>query len=110
MSPGVRPAACCLITLAVGCTSQLPPSMAELPDAVMQYALETIPSGEVVSWRTAANGMRGTVTPVRTFRGADGFCRDYAATISGPEGKGSVWQSTACRDGAGVWRSEQSNA
>ena len=107
MSPRLPPATFLLVVLAAGCTSTaqpLPNDVAEIPDSVIQYALETTPSGEVVNWRTADSGVHGTITPVRTYRTAGGYCRDYAVTLSAPTGRGSTWQARACRDGDGIWR------
>ena len=107
MRPGALPAAMFLVTLGGGCASTSPPAThdaAELPEAVIQHALETTASGEVVSWRAPATGVRGTVTPVRTYRVRQGYCRDYAVTSTAPVGQGSAWQNTACRDADGVWR------
>jgi surface antigen len=107
MSGEVRSAISCLVLLIAGCTSVAPPpadAIDRVPDSVMQYALESTVSGEVVSWRVSDTGLRGTVTPVRTYLAADGYCRDYAVTLSDPGGRGSTWQDTACRDGEGVWR------
>ena len=107
MSPRLPPATFLLVVLAAGCTSTaqpLPNDVAEIPDSVIQYALETTPSGEVVNWRTAESGVHGTITPVRTYRTAGGYCRDYAVTLSAPTGRGSTWQDRACRDGDGIWR------
>ena len=75
-----------------------------MPNSVVQYALETTPSGEVVNWRTAETGVHGTMTPVRTWRRANGYCRDYAVTLTDSSGQGSTWQDTACRDSGGIWR------
>ena len=73
------------------------------PDRVVQYVLESTPSGELVSWRADA-GAHGTVTPLRTFRGPAGFCREYALTVSTPGGEGARRQEIACRDDQGRWR------
>jgi hypothetical protein len=78
-----------------------PPSV---PAPVVQQALEATPSGEALRWREPASGRRGTVTPVRTFRTAQGFCREYAVTLSVPDGTGHAWRDVACRDQAGVWQ------
>ena len=77
--------------------------VAEVPAAVVQYVLETRPSGEVVSWQTKGTTQRGTMTALRTFRGQGGFCRDYALTVSEVDGEGASWQATACRDSDGQW-------
>jgi hypothetical protein len=96
-----------LAGLATGCTSAPPPApppspAAELPDTVLQYVLETTPSGEAVAWRIATTGTAGTVTPLRTFRTAEGYCRTYAVAMTPPSD--STLEATACRDAAGIWR------
>ena len=86
-------------------TSTTPTAAApEAPPAVVQYALESAPSGEQVAWHGSADGLAGTVTPLRTYRGSTGYCRDYAITVQGGEGAGGAWQETACRDADGRWR------
>lgn len=79
------------------------PSTTEAPAEVVQYVLETRTSGEVVSWRVRDTAQSGTVTALRTFRGPNGFCRDYAVTVSVAGGEGGAWESTACRDAQGYW-------
>ena len=94
--------------LIAGCASAPPPAspaaVAALPDEVVQYALETTPSGELVSWRTDGTGVQGTLTPLRTFKTTGGFCREYAVTLTESQGQGRAWQETACRNAAGVWQ------
>jgi surface antigen len=80
---------------------------AEAPAAVVQYVLEPQSSGELVCWQIKGTAQRGTVTALRTFRGPDGFCRDYALTVSEVDGEGASWQTTACRDGEGQWHPVQ---
>jgi surface antigen len=80
---------------------------ADAPAVVVQYVLESRPSGEVVSWQAKGAAQRGTVTALRTFRGPDGYCRDYALTVSDDDGAGAAWQETACRDGLGEWHPAQ---
>jgi hypothetical protein len=102
----MRPMAIGLLAMVAGCTTpdSSPGPVADLPGAVVQYTLETTPSGEVVSWRATDSSAYGTLTPVRTYRDTLGYCRDFAVTLSAPGGQGSTWQDTACRDSAGVWR------
>lgn len=72
------------------------------PAALVQRSLETLPSGRVVRWRDTAGD--GTFQPVRTFRTASGFCREYALTLDRGDGSGHAWREIACRDPDGVWR------
>jgi hypothetical protein len=83
---------------------------ADLPATVLQDALETLRSGEAVRWRLADSERGGTVQPVRTFRTAQGFCREYAVTLTEPDGSGSAWREVACRDPSGVWQAMANGA
>ena len=87
------------------CQSQETPAprIAALPDHVMQQALETVRSGEALTWQVSADGPPGTVTPIRTFRTNEGYCREFKVSLGQPGG-GNTWQAIACRDAAGVWR------
>ena len=101
-----RAAAACMATLAACAhvAEQARPTAAEVPDAVVQYALTTMPSGDLVRWHEEVGGAAGTITPIRTFKAAVGFCRDYAVTMQLPDGRGWVTQATACRNAQGQWR------
>ncbi len=74
-----------------------------LAEAVTQ-ALERQVSGAALEWRNPRSGNRGAVTPVRTFRNADGqWCREYAETTTLGE-REETWHAIACRDTGGAWR------
>jgi surface antigen len=74
-----------------------------LAEAVTQ-ALERQVSGAALEWRNPRSGSRGAVTPVRTFRNADGqWCREYIETATIGE-RDESWRGIACRDTAGAWR------
>ena len=50
----------------------------ELTAAAFVEALDKQVSGQSVAWRNPDTGSNGTITPVRTFRAADGrWCRQY---------------------------------
>jgi hypothetical protein len=104
------------LALATGCAGDPPPPPTasapppRVPEVVVQRALEATPSGEAVRWRITESGQQGTVTPVRTFRTAAGFCREYAVTLSLPDGTGHAWRDVACRDPAGSWRPPSADA
>lgn len=89
--------------------SSVPPAMI-LQQAELQQALETQPSGTPVRWQSAAGGQFGTVTPVRTFRTPNGYCREYLVTLQGPDGVDGIWRDIACRDAAGAWRAFEDGA
>jgi surface antigen len=67
-------------------------------------ALESVPSGQSVTWRNPDSGNTGVVTPVRTYQTATGqYCREYTQTINiGGERHQSY--GTACRQPDGSWR------
>jgi hypothetical protein len=107
MSRPLLPLTVPLLLAACASTSEPPRATArplDPPPAVVQRSLETLASGEVADWTDAAGRGGGTVQPVRTFRTAGGFCREYALTVSGADGRGRAWREVACRDPDGVWR------
>ena len=63
----------------------------------VQRALEKNKVGQGTNWRGPESGVRGTVTPTRTFRtfSAD-HCRDYQATRTLGDDTGFAY-GTACR-------------
>jgi surface antigen len=67
-------------------------------------ALETIPSGQSVTWHNPDSGTSGAVTPIRTYQTASGqYCREYQQTITiGGERHQSY--GTACRQPDGSWK------
>jgi surface antigen len=67
-------------------------------------ALETIPSGQSVTWHNPDSGNSGAVTPIRTYQTASGqYCREYQQTIIiGGERHQSY--GTACRQPDGSWK------
>ncbi|WP_157738996.1 RT0821/Lpp0805 family surface protein [Labrenzia sp. VG12] len=70
----------------------------------LQKALETSLSGRTLSWRNAASGTRGSVTPNRTWKTAKGvYCRSYSEIIK-PVSRQSIRRSgVACRSPNAVW-------
>jgi surface antigen len=73
-------------------------------NAAAAQALESVPSGQSVTWRNPDSGNTGAVTPVRTYQTATGqYCREYTQTINiGGERHQSY--GTACRQPDGTWR------
>ena len=67
-------------------------------------ALETIPSGQSVTWHNPDSGNSGAVTPIRTYQTGSGqYCREYRQTITiGSERHQSY--GTACRQPDGSWK------
>jgi len=75
-----------------------------LLEQTVSRALEKQLSGVAVDWRNPNSGSYGTVTPVRTFRNADGqWCREYAAA-SWLHDRRESRRAIACREADGVWR------
>lgn len=70
----------------------------------ISQALEKQVSGVTVDWRNPHSGSYGKVTPVRTFRNADGqWCREYS-TASWLDDREESRRAIACREADGMWR------
>ena len=66
--------------------------------------LERAVSGTTVHFQKPMQGVSGAVTPMRTFRNADGsFCRAYKASVR-YDGETVRSHGIACRDEIGRWR------
>ena len=74
-----------------------------LQAAAFAEAMDRRASGQSVAWTNPDFGTSGNVTPLRTFRAADGrWCREYRRELIAPGGKErSV--GIACREAEG-WR------
>ncbi|TDI66243.1 MAG: hypothetical protein E2O89_01420, partial [Alphaproteobacteria bacterium] len=70
-------------------------------------ALENARKGSESPWLNPQTGDRGVITPVATFKEADGTpCRNYRWTlITGASSR--LFEGTACRAGASNWRVKQ---
>jgi surface antigen len=66
-------------------------------------ALETSPDERASAWRNPNTGQTYSVTPKRTYAGADGPCRDFE-TSTEIEGKKETVRGTACRQADGSWK------
>src|SRR5262249_54418040 len=76
----------------------------QIQSQTVSRTLETAQSGTTTSWVNPDNGSRGTVTPLRTFRGQGGnYCREFQQFVV-IEGQGQQLTSTACRQPDGSWR------
>jgi hypothetical protein len=73
-------------------------------EAAVAEALEKRLSGASIEWASPASGLRGAVTPTRTFRDTAGqWCREYEEVIrygSDIEHRRGI----ACRTGEGEWK------
>ena len=65
-------------------------------------ALETNKTNQPSSWHNPDSGYDYTVTPTRTYDGAEGPCRDYTTSVV-IDGKLEKATGTACREN-GQWR------
>lgn len=66
-------------------------------------ALEVSRTGEPVSWRNPDTGHEYTVVPTRTYKSAEGPCREYTVdTVIG--GRAEKVYGTACRQADGSWK------
>lgn len=66
-------------------------------------AMETSPDRQTSSWRNPNTGQSYSVTPDRTYEGADGPCRDFE-TITEIDGRKEKVRGTACRQADGSWK------
>jgi surface antigen len=78
-------------------------SLDRVDAACESYALETVPSGQTVSWQGPGRGAQYGVTPTQTFQTDTGeFCREYT-TSALVGGQTSEVYGIACRDANGSW-------
>lgn len=68
-----------------------------------QNTLETVPTGEAVAWRNPDSGNYGTVTPVRTYQTAQGYCREFQQSVTIGNRTEQAY-GTACRQPDGSWK------
>ncbi|MFQ5894851.1 MAG: RT0821/Lpp0805 family surface protein [Nitrospinota bacterium] len=69
-----------------------------------QYALEKVPSGYVVGWRSPYTGVNGTIIPRPAYQIAPGrYCREFQQTVT-IGGRTERAYGTACRRPDGSWR------
>jgi surface antigen len=72
--------------------------------AAVQDALEQALSLQSWRWRSGSSGASGVITPLRTFRVADGrYCRDFFEVVVASGRPPASRKSTACRSPAGLW-------
>ena len=72
----------------------------------VQYALETVPTGNAVVWSNPSSGYRYSVTPVRTWQAPDAtYCREFT-TVGTIGGQQQQMYGTACRQPDGSWETQ----
>ena len=69
----------------------------------VQRTLETTPTHRSISWQNPDSGNRYTVTPTKTYKQHNTYCREYLtkAVINGKEQK---MYGKACRQPDGSWK------
>jgi surface antigen len=65
-------------------------------------ALESAPTGQQVSWKNPDTGAQYSLTPTRTYEGAQP-CRDFTVNAS-IDGKPEAVKGKACRQADGTWK------
>lgn len=84
--------------------AQLEASDVATAAAAVQHALEEALSYDSRRWRSGSSGASGVVTPLRTFRVADGrYCRDFLEIVFAGGRPPATRTSTACRGPEGYW-------
>lgn len=75
-----------------------------IADATVQKSLETQLSNTTLRWTNPTSGNSGSITPMRTYRTADGtYCREYREIVS-VANDSETYRDTACRRGGGFWQ------
>lgn len=78
--------------------------MDETDQIKMQHALEQNRTNQVSAWHNQNTGRDVSVTPMRTYKNADGLdCREYTTTIN-IDGRQQTATGTACRAADGSWK------
>lgn len=76
----------------------------QLANQNAQRAFESAPAGQTTTWQNPDSGHSGTLTPTRTFQGANGgYCREFQQRIT-VAGQTQDGFGTACRQPDGQWR------
>jgi len=70
----------------------------------LQAALENTVSGKAVRWQDPDSGASGSITPLKTWKTAEGvYCRSYSEMISLASGRSLNRRGVACRSENAVW-------
>jgi surface antigen len=69
----------------------------------VQSTMESNMSGQTSTWRNPDSGNYGTITPTKTIKKDDRYCREYTQTIH-VGGKKQNAYGTACRQPDGTWQ------
>lgn len=76
---------------------------AELLKNSSKQALEYAPSGRTTEWKNPDTGNSGTITPVKTYKEHQHYCREYIQEIF-INGKKQKAYGRACRQPDGEWQ------
>ncbi len=83
--------------------SGLSPANKEQAEEAVQKALETRVSKSKLEWRDNQGGLKGSVTPLRTFKNPSGdYCRVYREVVYARP-TDLIATRIACRNGKGIW-------
>ncbi|MCV0425553.1 MAG: hypothetical protein K5905_08770 [Roseibium sp.] len=84
----------------------LPLADKSLADLNLQTALEKSMSGKSVHWQNPDSGTSGSVTPLKTWKTAEGtFCRAYRENFQLISGRTVSRDGVACRTADAIWKS-----
>jgi anti-sigma factor RsiW len=83
------------------------PGVEEAAQRLLQAALERTVSGQAISWSDDATHQTVTVEPLRTYRAASTFCREYRETaVIATQPSERTMYGLACRNQEGIWNVE----
>ncbi|MDJ0946569.1 MAG: hypothetical protein QNJ30_24230 [Kiloniellales bacterium] len=83
--------------------SGLSPANREQAGEAVQKALETRLSQSKLEWRDSQGNLKGSVTPLRTFKNLSGeYCRVYREVVYARPADETATR-VACRNGKGIW-------
>lgn len=81
----------------------LSPANREQAKEAVQEALETRLSKSKLEWRDSQGDLKGSVTPLRTFKNLSGdYCRVYHEVVYARTTDQTATR-VACRNGSGIW-------
>jgi surface antigen len=81
-----------------------PVARPDLAATALQQALEHLPDGQALQWRSEDGAASGIIAVERTYQDATGaYCRSFRQTATDVAGA-STQARSACRTAAGEWR------
>lgn len=93
------------ITTCAACsTSHTELRKAEVPNWVLQHAMESLTSDQAAPWQDEATGLQHEIRPIGTFKASNGrYCRDYELSYNDAQGSVVYATKTACRSEDQGW-------